>query len=526
MEPDPSSTAASPTADRNRLRSELDRLARSGRGCLLRWRVRVALREAGLWAPVALVAGPILWLLLVLAGALPANPGWVVPAAFAIAGPPVYILARALFTRLTFSPSRSVALSLHDRNLASKDRLVTADEFLASPDLDADSPHSGFMRAAVDDARASAERALAAPLPPLPVPDWRIRPASWWGVPAAVAVILLGGAIVGLRTGGLHEETRVARADAVTSDSKRETQGRPNRRKSQPPSIEMVPKDELSPPSPKQPPLPSRMEQPMDGQPGNGGGSQASASNSSSHAAGQASTQRGEKKDKKPEAVRPPDPESKDDTGKPKPKKKKPETGQAAADANTGQGKASSTNSAMTLMDAPEVPDKSGLTTLADTEDEGAEDEDEQEKSNSVSKPITNEKDPPVDKNLSTRPPDDSDQPANGRGGPNGLKKSRGVPSMILGVPVPDRVPGTPGPGRSKVAQEFTRPKEESHPPLEAEARTPISGPIGHVEQPDLPPWRRALIENYFTSIRAPAEPGESETAPSASTIPETAPQP
>ena len=98
--------------------------------------------------------------------------------------------------------------------------------------------------------------------------------------------------------------------------------------------------------------------------------------------------------------------------------------------------------------------------------------------------------------------------------GPGQIKKTRGVPSMILGIPVPDRVPGVPSPGRSKVTQEFTRPKEEAQAPVAALSPLARTGAIGHVEQPDLVPWRRALIETYFTRLRQPLDPAAASATP------------
>ena len=48
---------------------------------------------------------------------------------------------------------------------------------------------------------------------------------------------------------------------------------------------------------------------------------------------------------------------------------------------------------------------------------------------------------------------------ANGRGGPSEQKKSRGVASLVLGVPIPDHVKGPPNPGRTKITQERVQPR-------------------------------------------------------------------
>lgn len=55
--------------------------------------------------------------------------------------------------------------------------------------------------------------------------------------------------------------------------------------------------------------------------------------------------------------------------------------------------------------------------------------------------------------------------PGNGRGGPTPAKKARGAGALLLGVPMPDFVPGRLLAGTSKISRENTRP-EESHLPL------------------------------------------------------------
>ena len=46
-------------------------------------------------------------------------------------GPVLFILARAGWAVFQYRPQRAATLALHDRLLEAKDRLVTADEFLA-----------------------------------------------------------------------------------------------------------------------------------------------------------------------------------------------------------------------------------------------------------------------------------------------------------------------------------------------------------------------------------------------------------
>jgi hypothetical protein len=243
-------------------------------------------------------------------------------------------------------------------------------------------------------------------------------------------------------------------------------------------------------------------DQAMEGQPASGGGSNASTSQNANQATGFASSQRTPPKSKPPQTQNPDEPDDEQKTAAKKPPRRKKDGGQLSNDANSGQGKSAMPSSSPNSLQAPEEPDKTGPGNQPDVADEGSEDEDEQEKSASVATPRSDNKKPSVDRNLSNQPNGPPNDQANGRSGPGALKKTRGVPTLILGVPLPDRVPGTPNPGRSQVTQEYTRPKEESHPEVEALAQTPRDGAVGHVEQADMAPWRRALVETYFETIR------------------------
>jgi hypothetical protein len=88
------------------------------------------------------------------------------------------------------------------------------------------------------------------------------------------------------------------------------------------------------------------------------------------------------------------------------------------------------------------------------------------------------------------------------RGGKSGLKKSRGVASMILGVPIPDRIKGIPNKGRSKMVQEKTNPKQEGAEVVDAEQRLARNAELGEIETPEVSPWLQTIIKDYFLTIR------------------------
>lgn len=509
----PTATPSSPTsaADFAQLRAQLDVVAGRGARALRNWRWRLGLREAARWAPLWLCAGPAAYLVARAGGIFPgvaAGVGLLV--GLAAVGPGLFILARAGWAVLHFRPRRAATLALHDRLLESRDRLVTADEFLRSGELGDAEAHGAFMRAAVADARPCARQAVVTPLPEIPVPAWKINRGSWWGFPLAAGLIFLGRLPMG-PGGGSRSDGGTPLPLVAAAESAMKAPDNPNlavrRTARKPAESETVTAEDKTPAtSPQTPPRRARKEQPMDGQPASGGGAMASVSNSGNQSAGQASSQRGKPQEKKPEPAKPEAPEEKDSlAAKPKPRQKK-DSGQLAMDSNSGQGKSTSSSSNLNPFEAPEQQDKPGQDPKADVDDDAGQDEDEQEKSTGVNKPMDNTKAPAVDRNLSTQPPLEEGPPGNSRGGPGEIKKTRGVPTMILGLPVPDRVPGTPSPGRSKVTQEYTRPKEESHPAVAAQSHAPRSGPIGHIEQPDLLPWRRNLVEQYFISVHQRAD--------------------
>ena len=61
-------------------------------------------------------------------------------------------------------------------------------------------------------------------------------------------------------------------------------------------------------------------------------------------------------------------------------------------------------------------------------------------------------------------------------------------------------------PGRSKVTQENSTPKEEPQSALTAEERAARENPFGYIEHPVLRPWMQTLVEKYFLQLRGKTE--------------------
>ena len=488
------------TSDPPRLRETLDALAARARRHLARWAfdrdLRLACRTALWW----LLPGPALIVLasLVVARALPF---WIWAAA-ALAGPVLFIAARLIWLAPGRRFDRRTSLAAFDTQLDSKDRLVTADEFLAAP-LDPSAPMDRFKQAAIDDAAPCLQQALGTPLQPMPLPAWCVTPRSWLSMPAVAAMMLaalwLGGlAVPGAaapdadRAGGAATAARADRAASRFDPPPPRPRVDRAAPVPQPDAAEPAASTDASPRS-------MRSEQDTEGVSHAGG---RTSSRSISNAMSSSGTPSNQQMSSNPlEDDLPQDQKPAPLHAAKKPELRKPEP--QATSATSGQGQSKSSSSDTNRIPATDRPDRAGME-KDDGKDEGAvQDQEEEEKTTGVDRPSLRKNKPPVDRNLSPRPAGDEPNPdANGRSGPGGRKKTRGVPAMILGIPTPDRIQGTSNPGRSKVTQEHSTPREEPQPGLAAEARLPRASAFGSIEHPLLLPWMQDLVEKYFLQLR------------------------
>lgn len=507
------------------IRETLDRLAAQARRFLLRWRLQLELRRACDWALAWLFVLPLgigtLWMVRGMIGGSPEPVHLGVLVALALFGPVLYVLGRLVWVFFRYRPGRATGLALYDVQLASQDRLVTADEFLSSVpphggEVDRDTAHA-FMQAAVEDARPHIERASRTELTALGLPAWRVHPASWLSVPATVAIgfwVVLGFQPATTTVQAQVVEVAEVASPDIESSSDREQPQRtdPRRapRRAQPPLQDppqvVEPQQVAATHGTRQ-----RNDEAAEGESHAGSSAAARSASTSSNAAGQPSTQKNVSKPKPPE-----EPKDTADEKDRKPKKRSqrpPEKARTAMETASGKGKSSGSSSVAAQFDLPEQPDKLGAGEPEDEQAEGDEDEDEREKSSGATRPSLRDRKPPVDRNLSPAAGKmGPNKNANGRGGPGARKKTRGVPSMILGIPVPDRVRGMPSPGRSRVTQENAKPTAESHPQTVARARLARSDLAGHVEQMELVPWMQALVRDYFLRVSSEAMPSDGQS--------------
>ena len=496
------------TPESQQLRQHLDALAgRSGR-FLSRWRFDRDLRLTSRDALVGLVPAPAAWFVVQLA-LLPAGGRvswplwlWIV---LALAGPIIYLAIRLAWLATHRRADRRASLGVFDTQLETEDRLVTADEFLAAP-LEAGAPMDRFKQAAIEDAAPYVARALETTIVPKPLPAWQISSRSR-GALAAAVLLMLAAVWLG--------RISVPRATTATPDSVLAAGGpetvparlaatlrnllRPR------PRSDRKPSDEPADASPSRAsidtsPRSTRTDQDADGQSHAGGQANSRSSSRAMSSSGTPSNQQTpsqavEDDPPQDQKVNPSSPPKKSDG-------KKAE--QQATSATSGQGQSKSSTSDMNKIPATDQPDRAGANKDDGKDEAGIQDEVEEEKTAGADRPSLRKNKPPVDRNLSPRPTGDQPNPnANGRSGPGGLKKTRGVPAMILGVPTPDRIQGVNHPGRSKVTQENSTPKEEPQAAADAETRLAREQAFGHVDHPLLLPWMQHLIETYFVQLRS-----------------------
>ena len=502
-------------SDPHDLRRSLDDLAnRSGR-FLATWAFHRDLRLASLASIGWLLAVPVILLVvqtsLVLVGRAPlASPVWVWALA-SLAGPVLFIAVRVALLSKDRQHDRRACLGVYDRQVDSKDRLVTADEFLAAvTPVAGERATDHFKAAAIEDAANTVAQALKTPLEPRPLPAWSAPPRSWVVVPAAIALVFaamwLGRLANTIRatstpdavTAAVDLDTLPAKIVASLLDL-RPNAPKPERQVARDPS---APNNTQS--SPDTSPRTTKTDQDADGQSHTGGQANSRSSSQAQSSSGTPSNQQTPSRPLEEDPAQ----ESQKASAMPPKKTDGKKLPQQATSATSGQGQSKSSSSDSTAIPATDQPDRAGANKDDGPDEAGIQDEVEEEKTAGVERPSLRKNKPPVDRNLSPRPTGDQPDPnANGRSGPGGRKKTRGVPAMILGVPTPDRIQGMTNPGRSKVTQETSTPVEEPQSALTAEERRARDAAFGHIEHPLLLPWMQNLVEKYFLQLRGKTAP-------------------
>jgi hypothetical protein len=423
-----------------------------------------------------------------------------------VAVPVVWLFYKAATLRISIDRQR--ALLAADKQIGSAERITTADDFMRRSSAD------GFMKAAVDDASEWARRGRVAKLDRSQTsrPDSR---TAWFAVPGSAILIALvffvgqfARPVKVADVGGANDNPNVQESAVVTdpdTEEQREVPPEDNEEEVRKESSKKPQKQKaVNRQGDANAAIPDNAEE-SDGKLNEGETreSQQSSNPSSARGAPSASGQ----------------PSKSDDTPKPRKKKKKKtskpererekkerEEDEKPSGASSGQGssKGSDNNAAPS--------DWASTSQAATPEDDNVEEEDdvddeeEEQESRGGVQPNMRDRRTPVNRDLqigfgSARPNPD----ANGRGGPGGQKKSRGVASLVLGVPIPDRVNGQPNKGRIRITQQRITPEIEESDPVDAQDRTAMNGPVGPIHHPELEPWLQNLVRRYFLDQREKA---------------------
>jgi hypothetical protein len=467
---------------------------------------------------------------------------WIIPGVYAVAGlvgsasgmpSPLKILlamvlAPALWlaihvARSAFRPLGARApLVAIDEHLGLKNRLTTASEFLG------DDARSSFCQAALEDGLEAASYARDQDLT-LARKGWQPGEEAAPHVVAAILLFALGLFITGpmssepFAPGGIDDPIAMAGLDTSPESEDQQAQGKDD---DQPLAVpDKQPTDKEAPARAKEKDGGAKLSEetkPSEGKTGAGKSSDAQSQTSASESRGAPSGQtpappKGDPK-KQLESKKPKKKKAAED----KPRKPKDDEDQGGSTAGRGSAKGSNRNtttSKWSSKDQVTTPDEQEI-----EDDEDTEDEDEEQESRGGMQPNLRDRRPPVSRDLRIGFGNQPSPDANGRGGPSEAKKSRGTASLVLGVPIPDRIKGQPNPGPTRITQERIEPSAED-PELEvARAQNTRGEVLGTVSKPfppkggtidesggNLAPWMSRLIKNYFTARRQGATPPASK---------------
>lgn len=425
--------------------------------------------------------------------------GWAIVATLVVAAG--WLLFQTMNAKIEYA--RRNVLGKMDAQLGASERLVTADEFIGRERPD------GFTLAAIEDAESWAEKARARAIHAEQVSAQNDR-RSWLALPIAVALL---GVAAWLSTLSIPAIEVAENASDAESES-------------MPSSVEPSKRSAVSPPPPE-PPEPEAKSEPIadrraprrsnrqgtmavvtpdsveksQGQLTDGETSESQQSSNPSSAQGEPSSSGQPSKTDTPS---PPKPKKERKPKKEKPREAKERKNPEEPSGSTaGQGSSSGSNNNAASSDwsskSPSAPPED-----EEIEDEDdVDDEDEEQESRGGVQPNMRDRRAPVNRDLqigfgSNRPNPD----ANGRGGPGGQKKSRGVASLVLGVPIPDRITGQPNKGRIRITQQRITPEAEQSDPQIAESRGARDAATGQIHHPQFTPWLHNVVRQYFLDRR------------------------
>ena len=453
-----------------------------------------------------LLAGvPVLYLLAEFGQWTKDEPAWRVPillvALIALFLPLGFALYRSRSVKRR-GVSRQAAIGEADRQVSLEGRLLAADEFTARE------LRSSFEAAAIADAEERTAKAENARYEFGSTAIDLRGPATRWAAAGAVALALAGWVATWERTPALDEEaTQIAQAGEppeALPDEGRSPSEPPERSGPEPVEPETANDRErtVEPQTADASPRVTQDAKESSGKTGSGRSSGAMSSSAASDSKS-APSSAGQKSDPSDSKAKPKEPDKKKpkESGVEPEEEQRPEDEQSGATAGKGSSKGSNKN--------PTASDWKSRDQVTDVDDQEVEDdedtdEDEEEQENRGGvQPSLRDRRPPVSRDLQIGFGNRPNPDANGRGGPSEQKKSRGVASLVLGVPIPDRIKGRPGPGPTKITQERIEPEAEESTPVDATARlareTPLDAPTALALDASI----RTLVRDWFLAKRA-----------------------
>lgn len=483
------------------LRTELDGLSQTASRGLNRTRFAADFHSAArrfLWTP-AIVLGCFVTLQVIgrMFQSETLQTGWVFWLSFAIFVFAARILRRVSGTRKP-AVDRSHAIGEWDLQLQLADRLTAADDFLAREN------RSPFMEAAVEDAANTIQRTRQANLQFEALP-WQ---SSRMLMPLIAAILLLitgyfagdwrqvmdlPPTAVNVQLPGGHvlvealPESETQPHDGTQHENLREKQAATDERaavaETRAYASEVEEKSKES-----------------EGKTGNGRSAAAESSTGAGSSQGTPSQQGQISKpgEEKTKAKRKPPSQQKPHKQEDTPKKdEEQESGSTAGRGSSRGSNRNPASSEWSSKDHVNTPDDDNL-----EEEEETEDEEEEQEARGGMQPSLRDRRPPVSRDLMIGFGNQPSPDANGRGGPSQPKKSRGTASLVLGVPIPDRVKGQPNPGKTKITQERVQPKSEPAIAVDAQQRQQRVAPGSALQRQELEPWMRSLVRDYFLAQR------------------------
>lgn len=456
----------------------------------------------GQYATVSYGFGPFLSLAVLLAVVL-------------VVGIPLIFIGFWAFLGFSFGRvDRQTSLALFDRELGLKDRLQSADEFRVKEQA------TPFEQAAITDAMPHAEKALQTRLANIEIAKPAMDTIKWPLVFAAMFIFVLGLSTNGLQFEQPTLDVAMADPDHVPPHETVE--------EIKPPVFPEDKSTDNDVPEPDSPVAeeqkPTEMKKATEATnsessladadeaqsvPQQTSESGLSASASKQNQPGQAASNisgLGNEKQKEEEEV-----ESKKQAKKSKPEKenksKEDEKDDSASGIAGGKGAGSGRQSASTEM--LEQHSRSREDDFdQDVDQESDDEEDEEQEAASAAKPMLNQRKAPVDRQLTPSGVGFEERDdLNGRGGPGGLKKTRGVAAMLLGVPMPDKLRSQINVGRIKVQRERSVPIPNQVQTTTSENRGQMDDSVGTFSRTELKPWMRDVVKNYFLDLRKNSNP-------------------